>query len=397
MGSPRRSLWSFRVRGGRTPFFLGVDCQRFTRWIVASKGRLSNRLFFVDGLILFRLPDGQVSQSIPGLSEPESPPPLLKPRDKINLFCSARWMFSWLIFRKTPAITGAAVSKSFGRFGNQLRQIATLAGLGIEMGFSKVYLANNDITPSGTKLSVMNVTVFAGPPVKRYGLGEFIQALWKSATCSQGILVGRFFELRAFPILEERVQQHRPSVLRRLGESVFEAHQFKPLPADHLVIHLRSGDVFDSSTPPNKFGQPPIGFYNFVIEQEKPSRVTIVSEDRLNPVFEKILELADTMSLPIQVQTASLREDLELLLSARTLCSSRGTFVEGVSSLSHNLQKIYLFGQDRFLRKDISVARVIDRKNEYWSAVCENNWRNTDEQRELMVVYGAENLELLAG
>jgi hypothetical protein len=79
------------------------------------------------------------------------------------------------------------------------------------------------------------------------------------------------------------------------------------------------------------------------------------------------------------------------------LCSSRGTFVEGVISLSHNLQKIYLFGQDRFLRKDISVAGVIDREDRYWRAVCEDNCRNTDKQRELMVVYGAENLDLLMG
>jgi hypothetical protein len=322
---------------------------------------------------------------------------LLKPRDEISLFGSARWIFNWLIFRKTPAITGAAVSKSFGRFGNQLIQIATLAGLGIEIGFRKVYLANNDIIPSGTQLNVMNVTVSAEPPVKKQNFVQFIRALWKSVTCSQGILVGRFFELRAFPILEERVQQHRPSVLRRLGESVFEAHNLERLPSNHLVIHLRGGDVFTSEVPPIKYGQPPIGFYAFVLAQENPSRVTIVSEDRLNPVLEKILELADTMSLPIQVQTGSLRDDLELLLSAQTLCSSRGTFVEGVSGLSHNIEKIYLFGQDRFLRTDISVVRVIDREDRYWRAICDDNWRNTAQQRELMVVYGPENLEVLGG
>jgi len=127
----------------------------------------------------------------------------------------------------------------------------------------------------------------------------------------------------------------------------------KPLDNNTLVLHIRSGDCIRDDvlihdvhkySNDNKivlYALPPINMYEKLIN--KFDKVIIVAEDRLNPA---INYFEAKYPEKITVQTGTLREDIELILSAQNLAGSsifNGTFLYTMSRLSKNLKNMYIF------------------------------------------------------
>ena len=162
-------------------------------------------------------------------------------------------------------------------------------------------------------------------------------------------------------------------------------HNLQSLDTNTLVIHIRSGDAIYKPGHPidnevktthsnlNDYYNgknlivyilPPVKVYEQIIEQY--DKVIIVAENRLNWA---INYLENKYPNKVSVQTGTLVEDIELLLSARNLMFSsiyNGTFAHIVSYLSRNVEHLYIiecmtrnYQQDyKYLNKNINVLTL---------------------------------------
>jgi len=168
------------------------------------------------------------------------------------------------------------------------------------------------------------------------------------------------------------------------------------LPKDHMVVHLRGGDVFGPRKPA-AYGQPPLGYYELLLDSQSWSGVTIVHEDVRSPVLTPLLEACKKRGLPVFEQSGSVQQDIAFLLRAETLVAGRGTFIPAIAGLSRNATEVFYF-EDKFSVfppvPGLSLTRVVDRKGDYVTQALSKNWANTKEQRDLMVSYPAANLSI---
>ena len=58
---------------------------------------------------------------------------------------------------------------------------------------------------------------------------------------------------------------------------------------DDLYIHIRGGDIFNSFNPCSTYAQPPLCFYEKIINKNKFKNIYIISVDRKNVVLNALL------------------------------------------------------------------------------------------------------------
>ena len=163
-----------------------------------------------------------------------------------------------------------------------------------------------------------------------------------------------------------------------VGDAFFE---------DTLVIHLRSGDVFAGYEPPNTYVQNPLFFFEKLIEQFED--VLVVTEpDQKNPVIEELKK-----NKKVMIQSTSLINDFVTLLRTQNLASSGvGSFPLAAALCSKNIKNFYytnLFLEEhlnpRMLGQlDITLHQTDIDLNSY---IKIGEWKNTKQQRELMIQY----------
>ena len=119
----------------------------------------------------------------------------------------------------------------------------------------------------------------------------------------------------------------------------------EPLGENELAIHFRSGDVFESSYPHPGYGQPPLAFYKKVVESRHWEKVLLVYENDANPAVRGLKDYLNSKRIPYSLFSSDVSEDIELLLRAKHLVMSRGTFLWPIVAASKNLESIFTFGQ----------------------------------------------------
>ena len=103
---------------------------------------------------------------------------------------------------------------------------------------------------------------------------------------------------------------------------------------DTLVIHIRSGDVFDDDWH-SMYVQNPLSYYEKLIS--KYAKTIIVTSDEKNPVIEKLKDKKN-----ITISSSTFENDLNVLLNAKNLASSGvGTFVLSAALLSEKIENYY--------------------------------------------------------
>ena len=153
-----------------------------------------------------------------------------------------------------------------------------------------------------------------------------------------------------------------------------------------LYIHVRSGDIFQSFLHP-RYGQPPLCFYEYIINNFQFRKIFIVSEDKSNPVINALLK----KYINISYLNNSFVEDVSYIINAYNLVFSTSSFCLCLARLSKNIKKIFSYDLVRKEDKDLWLIdnneqnekfEVINMKvkDEYKSKIFP--WRKTKQQLE---------------
>jgi hypothetical protein len=112
-------------------------------------------------------------------------------------------------------------------------------------------------------------------------------------------------------------------ILRVLFIIDYEA--LTPLDDDILVIHIRSGDVFQIPNWINpEYIAPPLSYYENVINVY--SRIIIIAEDMINPIIMYLRNKYSNKIININLHS-TLEDDIEYILRARNIMMSMGSFI----------------------------------------------------------------------
>ena len=143
---------------------------------------------------------------------------------------------------------------------------------------------------------------------------------------------------------------HIKSANRILSDAlVYDRHL--ELPPGALVIHIRSGDIFDPQKHCPGYAQPPLAWYKACIQCHKERYgsaflAILVFENEANPCIRPLIEWCGQENIPLKIQSSSINEDYSYIMNAHALVDSVGTFLLPAKELSKKLQINYSFNFD---------------------------------------------------
>lgn len=270
------------------------------------------------------------------------------------------------------------IVRPYGRFGNNIIQIshaiqfARRQGLDYvqAVGFGAMFRHGNYQLQDGLSLRVDEAPDYSG-----------------------GALEGRFFfwwglsgGLRGF-----QGKGMAETVRNDLRQIIATGPELSKESAVHC--HIRGGDVFknDGTVNPD-YVQPPLSYYVMAIDKimamNPVKKVVIVTEDRRNPIVENFLTEMKQNGLAVWLQSSTEKEDIGCLLSARKVICGFGTFMPAIALLSMSITDMTFF---RVVQHK-SALEALGIKTNLIQDLCggyiqKGAWRNTTEQRELMIKY----------
>jgi len=148
-----------------------------------------------------------------------------------------------------------------------------------------------------------------------------------------------------------------------------------------LVIHIRSGDVYNSN-PHHGWVQPPLIFYEKIINKKKWDKIIIICEDKKSPVIKPLLCKYNNIIFKVQL----LEEDIKYIISCKNICFGMGSFIPSLLLLNENLINIYYPEYCyRYLLDLVSCNTKHVYKLENYIKCSE--WKNTKEQIKIMLTY----------
>lgn len=283
----------------------------------------------------------------------------------------------------------ALLISNIRRFGNSFVQLGTALKIADALNISAIYIPEEDAASKMLVYSERSVI---------NGIDVIFDSNI-SGSCS--ILHGNFFYMSSlatwFGVTDDLTGE-----IGSMAQVLSFADK-GPLDKNILVIHIRSGDVFSSQGRFHKgYGQPPLAYYTKIINEVLPEKVVLVFENKTNPVIDALEKWCAKNIIDLEEVSGNLKDDIEYLLQAKTVVASNGTFIPVISCLSRHLENLYLFHPlrknfvydfcNKILRKDLGINVVYDRVGKYSSDILDHNWKNTDDQKALMLSYPEQNL-----
>lgn len=145
---------------------------------------------------------------------------------------------------------------------------------------------------------------------------------------------------------------------------------------DGLYIHIRGGSIFSGTSPDRDKGQPPLCYYESIIEKWRFPRLYIIAEDRRNPVVDVLVAKYNAVLL-----NGTLENAVAYITNANNLVMSKSAFAIEVLWLSDK-KKNMLFSWEEPVRK---YRNFYHEPTQFYSEAVTDNWKNTPEQREIML------------
>lgn len=102
-----------------------------------------------------------------------------------------------------------------------------------------------------------------------------------------------------------------------------------------LYIHIRSGDIFIK--PHQDYSQPPYCFYQTIINKFKFNKITIISQNSLNPIINKLISKFPE----IIFKQNEIKLDIACLVYSYNIVGSISSFLNGIIRLNDNLIKFW--------------------------------------------------------
>ncbi len=201
-----------------------------------------------------------------------------------------------------------------------------------------------------------------------------------------------------------------PDYRRILQSKILPLIPYEPDTAitdETLVIHIRSGDIFQDKYPHLAYVQPPLSFYLNIIQKYNYQDVVIVTQaDLQNPCIEQLQR-----HLPgVRVQASSLAADIGTILRARHLVVGLSTFSVVLGFCSSQIRQMYVpvfdvkpgywrvnFWSD-LLRLTVQDGQAIATDTLDFTInriaipdyIEVGSWKNTPKQRQLMIEHSLE-------
>ena len=104
-----------------------------------------------------------------------------------------------------------------------------------------------------------------------------------------------------------------------------------------LYIHIRSEDIFKLKNVHNEHVEPPLCFYNKILNFFKFEKIFIISYDNLNPIINKLIKYYPN----IIFKNNKLTLDISYLINAYNIVSSVTSFILGLLQLNYNIKFLW--------------------------------------------------------
>lgn len=264
-----------------------------------------------------------------------------------------------------------SISHWTGRLGNNIQQVANALLFAQKTGTSFEQILDHDI--------INKFYVNFGSDGERIS-GRFYS--WEPlVNCETGIAYGQNETGNAKEYIYENIR----NICKNYVYDNLKKIDY--ISDDTLVIHIRSGDIFDVEYKiPHNYVQNPLAYYLTLIENFDD--VLVVAEPGNNPIVDKLKNIKK-----IRFQSKSLIEDYSTLIAARNLSSSGvGTFAISAALCSRNIKNFYTsnlhlsehLNYKMLYNTDVTVHEL-DLPNYIPTYPC--SWKNDSAQRDLLLNY----------
>ena len=149
---------------------------------------------------------------------------------------------------------------------------------------------------------------------------------------------------------------------------------------DDLYIKIRSGDIFINCINKN-YAQPPLCFYQKIINENNFRKIYIVSNGHENPVVNKLLYLYPK----IKYVYNSVERDISIIINAYNLVMPVSTFAWTLINLNDNKKNLYIYKYDKYHLKNLNCVIHEMEASPKYKNIMFRKWNNTKEQLDLML------------
>ena len=147
-----------------------------------------------------------------------------------------------------------------------------------------------------------------------------------------------------------------------------------------LVIHIRSGDIFINRI--NRFySQPPLCFYQRIINKNKFENIYITSNGDENPVISEILKWNSS----IKFLKDSLLEAISIIISSYNFIMSCSTFARNLIIFNKNLINLFLYKIHDYDFRFLKCTKHEMTPSENYTKFMKYKWRKTKDQLYLLI------------
>ena len=183
--------------------------------------------------------------------------------------------------------------------------------------------------------------------------------------------------------LNEDIFENNKINIREIIKSIISFTEYEKLDITDkdLIIHIRSGDVY-SSNPHMGWIQPPLSFYENIINTHKWDKIYLICEDTKSPVIKPLLNKYKNIIFNLQ----SLKNDIHYIIKAKNICFGMGSFVPALLLFNDNLNTIYYPKYCyRYLIDFISYKEK--KEYELLNYIKIGEWANTKKQKNIILKY----------
>lgn len=161
---------------------------------------------------------------------------------------------------------------------------------------------------------------------------------------------------------------------------------------DDLCIYIRSGDIFSTFKGSiYSYSQPPLCFYQNILNNFNFRHINIISENKLNPIIPILLYNYSF----IKYKKKHLKYDVSYLVNSFNIVSAKSSFLTSIIKLNDNLQYLWEYDSCILIEKyrfmHYSVQRfpynytIYKMKPSLTYQKLMFPWNNSKQQRELMI------------
>ena len=281
----------------------------------------------------------------------------------------------------------------------KINNIETLSGSGGNIGNALIILNNlinicinikckNIITPKGTLQYIIKKPIFN----KEFNITILPYSYENKTKIDIKLGFGSIFYFK----YRKKFNPIRLSIIKE--EVLNNIPHYVARPND-LYINIRSGrDVFLSGNA-ILYSQPPLCFYQKIINENKYKNIFIVANGHENPVVDQLLKIYPN----ITYMHGSIVDDIKVIINAYNFIMSISTFPMTLIWLNNNLKNLYIYDMmdfnyfetifDNFHYTNFTIYKMLPSKNYY--QIMNKKWKRTKEQIDLMLTENCSNSKLI--